>query len=105
MVPIQGSTGRVADLELVAERMAGRRRRVATVLVRRVQEEAPVDEPEGRRGTPGETGPGGPGPGGPGEAGTADPGGAPDPDAAGAPSVPPGRDEDATVQGRLGSPR
>lgn len=36
MVPIQGSVGEVAGLELTAERMAGRRRRVATVLVRRL---------------------------------------------------------------------
>ena len=34
-VPIQGSVGQVAGLDLTAERMAGRRRRVATVLVRR----------------------------------------------------------------------
>ncbi|WP_010147565.1 hemolysin family protein [Serinicoccus profundi] len=38
MVPIQGAVGEVAGLELTAERMAGRRRRVATVLVRRVPE-------------------------------------------------------------------
>jgi CBS domain containing-hemolysin-like protein len=38
MVPIQGSVGEVAGLELTAERMAGRRRRVATVLVRRLPE-------------------------------------------------------------------
>lgn len=57
MVPIQGSTGQFAGLELTAERMAGRRRRVATVLVRRVDatdpaEDDPQDhppEPEGRR--------------------------------------------------------
>src|SRR5690606_16845108 len=36
MVPIQGSVGEVSGLELTAERMAGRRRRVATVLVRRL---------------------------------------------------------------------
>ncbi|MDO5739731.1 MAG: hemolysin family protein [Ornithinimicrobium sp.] len=36
MVPIQGSTGEIAGLELSAERMAGRRRRVATVLVRKL---------------------------------------------------------------------
>lgn len=38
-VPIQGSVGEVAGLELTAERMAGRRRRVATVLVRQLPEE------------------------------------------------------------------
>ncbi|MFX0539319.1 hemolysin family protein [Ornithinimicrobium sp. Y1847] len=38
MVPIQGSSGEVSGLELTAERMAGRRRRVATVLVRKVDE-------------------------------------------------------------------
>ena len=37
MVPIQGSRAVVAGLELTAERMAGRRRRVATVLVRRLE--------------------------------------------------------------------
>lgn len=42
-VPIQGAVGRVAGLELTAERMAGRRRRVATVLVRKLQAE-PEDE-------------------------------------------------------------
>ena len=44
MVPIQGSVGRVADLELTAERMAGRRRRVSTVLVRRLREPEPSEE-------------------------------------------------------------
>jgi CBS domain containing-hemolysin-like protein len=37
-VPIVGSEGRVAGLSLVAERMAGRRHRVATVIVRRLAE-------------------------------------------------------------------
>jgi CBS domain containing-hemolysin-like protein len=37
-VPIVGSEGRVAGLSLIAERMAGRRHRVATVIVRRVSE-------------------------------------------------------------------
>ncbi|GAA4885348.1 hemolysin family protein [Serinicoccus chungangensis] len=48
MVPIQGAVGEVAGLELTAERMAGRRRRVATVLVRRVPEpepETPEEDP------------------------------------------------------------
>jgi CBS domain containing-hemolysin-like protein len=38
-VPIVGSEGRVAGLSLIAERMAGRRHRVATVIVRRVGED------------------------------------------------------------------
>lgn len=38
-VPIVGSEGRVAGLSLVAERMAGRRHRVATVIVRRLAED------------------------------------------------------------------
>lgn len=46
MVPIQGAVAEVADLELTAERMAGRRRRVATVLVRRLPH--PDAEPSGR---------------------------------------------------------
>ena len=37
-VPIQGAVGVVSGLELTAERMAGRRRRVATVLVRRLED-------------------------------------------------------------------
>jgi CBS domain containing-hemolysin-like protein len=50
-VPIVGSVGRVAGLELTAERMAGRRRRVATVLVRRLDPAAVEDEDDqpGRR--------------------------------------------------------
>ncbi len=40
MVPLVGSVGVVAGLELTAERMAGRRRRVATVLVRTVEQAA-----------------------------------------------------------------
>ena len=39
-VPIVGSEGRVAGLSLVAERMAGRRHRVASVIVRRVDDGA-----------------------------------------------------------------
>jgi CBS domain containing-hemolysin-like protein len=39
MVPLVGSVGTVAGLELTAERMAGRRRRVSTVLARRVEVE------------------------------------------------------------------
>src|SRR5690606_23071110 len=46
MVPIQGAVAEVADLELTAERMAGRRRRVATVLVRRLPH--PDAEPASR---------------------------------------------------------
>ncbi|MGC5583929.1 hemolysin family protein [Ornithinimicrobium sp. W1679] len=49
MVPIQGAVAEVADLELTAERMAGRRRRVATVLVRRLP--APDPDQPGRPGT------------------------------------------------------
>ncbi|AXH94977.1 hemolysin family protein [Ornithinimicrobium avium] len=59
-VPIQGAVGLVGGLELTAERMAGRRRRVATVLVRRLPETDPGsrdsdhDEPEdGPDATPG----------------------------------------------------
>ncbi|OLT14988.1 hypothetical protein BJF80_11525 [Serinicoccus sp. CUA-874] len=44
MVPIQGAVGEFAGLELTAERMAGRRRRVATVLVRRVPEPEAIDD-------------------------------------------------------------
>ena len=36
LVPIPGSRGEVAGLSLTAERMAGRRHRIATVLVRRL---------------------------------------------------------------------
>ncbi|MGB3828167.1 MAG: hemolysin family protein [Ornithinimicrobium sp.] len=47
MVPIVGSTAQVGGLSLTAERMAGRRRRVATVLVTRVPaEDRSDDEPE-----------------------------------------------------------
>jgi Mg2+/Co2+ transporter CorC len=49
MVPIQGAVGEVAGLELTAERMAGRRRRVATVLVRRLPPAEDPDQPEHRR--------------------------------------------------------
>ncbi len=48
MVPIAGAVGQVAGLELSAERMAGRRRRVATVLVRKVVPERDQVEPDGR---------------------------------------------------------
>ncbi|USQ78495.1 hemolysin family protein [Ornithinimicrobium faecis] len=44
MVPIVGSWAEVAGLRLTAERMAGRRRRVATVLVARVEPEQDDDE-------------------------------------------------------------
>jgi Mg2+/Co2+ transporter CorC len=43
MVPLVGSSGQIAGLELTAERMAGRRRRVATVLVKRVDRRADED--------------------------------------------------------------
>ncbi len=43
MVPIVGSSAEIAGVSLTAERMAGRRRRVATVLVRRAE---PVREVE-----------------------------------------------------------
>ena len=46
MVPIVGSWAELAGLRLTAERMAGRRRRVATVLVHRVGPDAePVPDP------------------------------------------------------------
>jgi CBS domain containing-hemolysin-like protein len=45
-VPIAGSVGEVAGLELTAERMAGRRRRVATVLVRRLDPRVTTGTPE-----------------------------------------------------------
>ncbi|WP_289018935.1 hemolysin family protein [uncultured Ornithinimicrobium sp.] len=54
MVPIQGAVAEVAGLELTAERMAGRRRRVATVLVRRLphpHEPGGRDEPQETTGT------------------------------------------------------
>ncbi|SOC54985.1 hemolysin family protein [Ornithinimicrobium cerasi] len=55
-VPILGSVGRVGDLELTAERMAGRRRRVATVLVRRLtagsSTEATDDDDRGANAVP-----------------------------------------------------
>ncbi|WP_114906065.1 hemolysin family protein [Ornithinimicrobium murale] len=44
MVPIVGSSAQVAGLRLTAERMAGRRRRVATLLVERVESEHHEDE-------------------------------------------------------------
>jgi CBS domain containing-hemolysin-like protein len=40
LVPIPGSRGEVAGLSLTAERMAGRRHRIATVIVRRLAETA-----------------------------------------------------------------
>ena len=46
MVPIVGSAAEVAGLKLTAERMAGRRRRVATVLVSRVEpDQDPAQDP------------------------------------------------------------
>ena len=50
MVPIVGSTCEVAGLRLVAERMSGRRNRVATVLVERVEADVVSDEAEERVG-------------------------------------------------------
>jgi CBS domain containing-hemolysin-like protein len=47
-VPIVGSTGTVAGLELTAERMAGRRHRVASVIVHLVVEPADEAEETGR---------------------------------------------------------
>ena len=52
-VPIVGSEGRVAGLSLVAERMAGRRHRVASVIVRRIDDatqEAQAKETENAHG-------------------------------------------------------
>jgi CBS domain containing-hemolysin-like protein len=43
-VPIPGSTAVVSGLELVAERPAGRRHRIATVLVRQVADQVPDDD-------------------------------------------------------------
>lgn len=48
-VPLPGSSAVVADLEITAERVEGRRRRVATLLVRRAQTRA--DAPEGGTGS------------------------------------------------------
>ena len=46
-VPIVGSSARIAGLELTAERMAGRRHRVASVIVHRVAaEETGIDHTE-----------------------------------------------------------
>jgi len=42
-VPILGSRCKVAGLSLTAERMAGRRHRIATVIVRRLADETPAD--------------------------------------------------------------
>ena len=44
MVPIVGSTADIAGLRLTAERIAGRRRRVATLLVSRVEPEDPAED-------------------------------------------------------------
>lgn len=43
LVPIVGSTADIAGLRLTAERIAGRRRRVSTVLVSRVESEDPTE--------------------------------------------------------------
>lgn len=51
MVPIAGSSATTAGLELTAERMAGRRRRVATVLVRRAEPEGEHPDGEAERST------------------------------------------------------
>jgi len=42
-VPIPGSRAEVAGIELVGEKMAGRRHRLASVIVRRIESEAPED--------------------------------------------------------------
>jgi CBS domain containing-hemolysin-like protein len=42
LVPIPGSHGVIAGLSLTAERMAGRRHRIATVIVRRLADETPT---------------------------------------------------------------
>jgi CBS domain containing-hemolysin-like protein len=52
MVPIVGSSCEVEGLELTAERMAGRRRRVATVLVRKVDKAALRPAGDGDEGEP-----------------------------------------------------
>ncbi|MGL5865840.1 MAG: hemolysin family protein [Dermatophilaceae bacterium] len=49
-VPILGSTAVVAGLHLTAERMSGRRHRVATVLVERVEPAVPAEATEERTG-------------------------------------------------------
>jgi CBS domain containing-hemolysin-like protein len=46
MVPIVGSHAEISGLRLTAERMAGRRRRVATVLVDRVEDKLADGEPD-----------------------------------------------------------
>jgi len=54
LVPIPGSTGEVAGLQLTAERMAGRRHRIATVIVRRL-DAADHHRGDGRSGAGGAT--------------------------------------------------
>jgi CBS domain containing-hemolysin-like protein len=51
LVPILGSHCEVAGLSLTAERMAGRRHRIATVIVRRLADETPANgqAPSGRK--------------------------------------------------------
>ena len=49
-VPILGSTCEVAGLRLTAERMSGRRHRIATVIVERVEPAADAPEMEERAG-------------------------------------------------------
>ena len=51
LVPILGSHCEVAGLSLTAERMAGRRHRIATVIVRRLADETPANgqTPSGRK--------------------------------------------------------
>jgi CBS domain containing-hemolysin-like protein len=44
LVPIPGSHGEVAGLSLTAERMAGRRHRIASVVVRRLADDGHVDK-------------------------------------------------------------
>jgi len=45
-VPLPGSAGEIHGLHLVAERVEGRRRRLATVLVNRVAPDDPIDDDE-----------------------------------------------------------
>ena len=44
VVPIPGSTVEVLGLQLTAEEAKGRRKKIGTVLVRRIEQEAPADD-------------------------------------------------------------
>jgi CBS domain containing-hemolysin-like protein len=48
-VPIVGSTAEVAGLRLTAERMEGRRHRIATVIIERLPPNEDEDEDEEKR--------------------------------------------------------